>query len=268
MKANTLSCIVPLAWAGWCAGAGAAPLTGAPQTPDAHDSAVLLHSGTVVELADDSELAQQRGKYLGASIVSGFMIEMASQWRNEAGQASAQARMLATDLRGHAANVAVSTQASVHMGPGALDEAAAGASASGGAGVQVNGVGQVTQVAGNNNLAANTTSISIQPQPLPTLPSGGPAAVAAGSGFVAQAQAGAGGVQVAITSPMGVASQAVTPNLAGAAGSVMQVAQLAGNAQVIANQLSIMLQIQSMSRQQLVQVGVAQALQSMAGLRR
>lgn len=268
MKAKTLSWIVPLAWAGWCAGAGAAPLASTPAVPDAHDGAVLLHAGTAVELADDAELARQRGKYLGASIVSGFMIEMASQWRNEAGQASAQARMLATDLRSNAAHVAVSTQASVHMGPGALDGAAPGASASGGAGVQVNGVGQVTQVAGSNNLAANATSISMQTQPLPALPSGGSAAMAAENGFVARAQAGTGGVQVAITSPMGVASQSASPNLAGAAGSVMQVAQLAGNAQVITNQLSIQLQMQGMSHQQLAQVGVAQALRSIAGLRR
>ncbi|MFX7973137.1 hypothetical protein ABTK40_20265, partial [Acinetobacter baumannii] len=78
------------------------------EASDAHDSAVLFHSGTVVELADDGELAQQRGKYLGASIVSGFMIEMASQWRNEAGQAAAEARMLATNLRSSTANVAAS----------------------------------------------------------------------------------------------------------------------------------------------------------------
>ena len=108
----------------------------------------------------------------------------------------------------------------------------------------------------------------MQTAPLPTLPSGSALATAAQNGFTAQAQAGAGGVQVAITSPMGVASQSVTPNLAGAAGSVMQVAQMAGNAQLIANQLSIQLQIQTMSRQQLAQIGVAQALQSVAGLRR
>ncbi|CAJ0822716.1 hypothetical protein [Ralstonia flaminis] len=263
MKTKTIAWIVPLACAGWCAGAnaGASP-------SESSDQAALFHGGTVVELADDGELAQQRGKYLGASIVSGFMIAMASQWRNEAGQASAEARLLATNLRTNAASVNVSSQASVQMGAGALAGAASGASAAGGAGVQVNGVGQVTQVAGNNNLASNTASISMQAAPLPTLPSGGSSALAAQNGFVAQAQAGAGGVQVAITSPMGVASQSVTSNLAGVAGSLMQVAQLAGNAQVIANQLSIQLQIQTMSRQQLAQIGVAQALQAVAGLRR
>jgi hypothetical protein len=268
MKTKTLAWMLPLPYAGWCAGASAGTLPNLAEASDAHDSAVLFHSGTVVELADDGELAQQRGKYLGASIVSGFMIEMASQWRNEAGQAAAEARMLATNLRSSTANVAASTQASVQMGAGALAGASSGATASGGAGVQVNGVGQVTQVAGNNNLASNTTSISMQTAPLPTLPSGSALATAAQNGFTAQAQAGAGGVQVAITSPMGVASQSVTPNLAGAAGSVMQVAQMAGNAQLIANQLSIQLQIQTMSRQQLAQIGVAQALQSVAGLRR
>ncbi|MGR5499069.1 hypothetical protein, partial [Vibrio diabolicus] len=70
--------------------------------------------------------------------------------------------MLATNLRSSTANVAASTQASVQMGAGALAGASSGATASGGAGVQVNGVGQVTQVAGNNNLASNTTSISMQ----------------------------------------------------------------------------------------------------------
>ncbi|WP_296226004.1 hypothetical protein [Ralstonia sp. UBA689] len=268
MKAKTLAWMLSLAYAGWCAGACAGTLPNLSEASDAHDSAVLFRSGTVAELADDGELAQQRGKYLGASIVSGFMIEMASQWRNEAGQAAAQARMLATNLRGNAANVAVSTQATVQMGAQALAGTSSGATASGGAGVLVNGVGQVTQVAGNNNLASNTTSISMQAAPLPTLPSGGSSATAAQNGFTAQAQAGAGGVQVAITSPMGVASQSVTPNLAGAAGSVMQVAQMAGNAQLIANQLAIQLQIQTMSRQQLAQIGVAQALQAMAGLRR
>jgi hypothetical protein len=267
MKTKTLAWIVPLACAGWCAGAGAA-LPGTFDATDAHDSAALFHSGTVVELAGDDELAQQRGKYLGASVVSGFMVEMATHWRNEAGQASAQARLLATDLAGHRPNAAANTQASVQMGAGSLSGVTPAASVSGGTGVQVNGVGQVTQVAGANNLASNSTSISIQTASLPTLPSGSASAMAAQNGFVAQAQAGLGGVQVAVTSPMGVASQAVTPGTAGAAGSVMQVAQMAGNAQVIANQLSIQLQVQTMSRQQLAQIGVAQALQSVAGLRR
>jgi len=268
MKTKTLAWMLPLVCAGWCADASAGALVGAADLSGAQDGAVLFRSGTVVELADDGELAQQRGKYLGASLVSGFMIEMASHWRNEAGQASARARMLATDLDGNAAHVTVNTQASVQMGGDALAGRSPGASATGGIGVQVNGVGQVTQVAGNNNVASNSTSVSIQALPLPTLSPDGGSAIAAQNGFVARAQAGAGGVQVAVTSPMGVAAQSVTPGSAGAAGSVMQVAQLAGNAQIIANQLSIQLQIQDMSRQQLARIGVAQALQSIAGLRR
>jgi hypothetical protein len=58
------------------------------------------------------------------------------------------------------------------------------------------------------------------------------------------------------------------PGAGAAVGSVTQVAQLAGNTQVIANQLAIQLQLQAMSRQQLAQIGVAQALQSIAGLHR
>ncbi|CAJ0733441.1 hypothetical protein [Ralstonia mannitolilytica] len=267
MKTKTLVWVVSLVCTGWYTSAIAA-LPAPSDATSAHDNAALLHSGKAVEVADDDELAQQRGKYLGASVVSGFMVEMATHWRNEAGQASAQARLLATDLNSHAANVVTNTQASVQMGVGSLSGISPTANASGGNGVQVNGVGQVTQVAGANNLASNTTSISIQTAPLPTLPSGSATANAAQNGFVAQAQAGLSGVQVAVSSPMGVASQAVSPGGAGIAGSVMQVAQLAGNAQVITNQLSIQLQVQTMSRQQLAQIGVAQALQSVAGLRR
>lgn len=267
MKTTTLAWMLPLACATCCASAVAA-VPGTSDATDARDCAALFHSGTVAELAQDDELAQQRGKYLGASVVSGFMVDMATYWRNDAGQASAQARLLATNLGSHHPNVAVNTQASVLMGVDSLSGAAPTATASGGTGVQVNGVGQVTQVAGVNNLASNSTSISIQTAPLPTLPSGSTSAIAAQNGFTAQAQAGMGGVQVTVSSSMGTASQAVTPGRTGMAGSVMQVAQLAGNAQAITNQLSIQLQVQTMSRQQLAQIGVAQALQSVAGLRR
>lgn len=263
---KTSAWIVPLACVGWCAGVSASALP---------DEAVLFHSGalpeggTVVELAADDELAQMRGKYLGSNIVSGFMIEMATRWRNEAGQAAAEARLLASNLHGSTASVATDVHTSVQMGANALAGGTPNASASGGAAVQVNGVGQVTQVAGSNNAASNATSISLQTAPLATMPGNGQAASSATqSGFTAQAQIGQGGVQVAVTSPMGIASQAVTSGLGGAAGSVTQVAQLAGNAQVITNQLTIQLQMQAMSRQQLAQIGVAQALRAIAGLRR
>jgi hypothetical protein len=263
---KTLTWILPLACAGWCAGASARAL---PDEAALFRSGALPANATVVELVADDELAQMRGKYLGGNIVSGFMVDMASHWRNEAGQASAEARLVASNLRNGLANVATDVRTSVQMGADALAGSTPGASVSGGTGVQVNGVGQVTQVAGSNNLASNTNSISMQTAPLPTLPSNGQtASVAAQNGFTAQAQVGQGGVQVAITSPMGIATQSVMPGAGAAVGSVTQVAQLAGNTQVIANQLAIQLQLQAMSRQQLAQIGVAQALQSIAGLHR
>lgn len=74
------------------------------------------------------------------------------------------------------------------------------------------------------------------------------------------------GCRWAITSPMGIATQSVMPG-AGAAverDGWRNWRQYAGHA----NQLAIQPQLQAMSRQQLAQIGVAQALQSIAGLHR
>lgn len=161
MKVKIFFWIVFLVCVGWCVGVGVVLLIGVFEMLDVYDSVMLFYLGLVVELVDDGELVQQCGKYLGVSIVSGFMIEMVLQWCNEVGQVFVQVCMFVIDLCGYVVNVVVSILVLVYMGLGVFDGVVFGVSVVGGVGVQVNGVGQVIQVVGSNNLVVNVILILI-----------------------------------------------------------------------------------------------------------
>jgi hypothetical protein len=65
-----------------------------------------------------------------------------------------------------------------------------------------------------------------------------------------------------------VASQSIAPNSAGQSGSIAQLVQIAGNGQAVSNLLQISIQTRQMSSTLLQQLGVLQALQNAAAIRR
>jgi|GEM_PF-696029 len=158
------------------------------------------------------------------------------------------------------------------------------ASAAGGQNVSVNGVSQITQVAGNGNVGSNSTVIDFNGSGIAgataqsnTNMGGGtnvttasPTATAASaSGNVKAGISFAnGGVVVTMQTPAGIATQTIAPAGVQRGGSIAQLLQIAGDGQAVVNQLKLSVQTQPMSAALLRQLGVQQALRNAAALRR
>lgn len=219
----------------------------------------------------DDVLATQTGKYAGANMISGFVLNLLSSWQlpngatalaqgtlkvaqNAASQASAQvqtaARIVEPGNGNHAANNGANPNASV----------------TGGQNVSVNGVSQVTQVAGDGNIGTNSTQIdySNNAAQFANIPGGSASPTSSATSADGTMKAGIafanGGVTVALQTPAGLATQSIVPGNAQQAGTIAQLLQVAGNSQQVANQLQLVLQTQQMSGATLRQIGVLQAL--------
>ena len=253
---------------------------------------------------DDGVLAAQSGKYPGGSTVSGFVLTMVSQWQGPNGVgATASGTLTVASNGGHAPDVHVNTSAQITGSDhGNGNGANPHASATGGQNVTVNGVSQVTQVAGDNNVGTNTAVIAFSPAGTQGAGNAGtagssgnagagseagmgtasavPLVATAGTGSTSASASnnagsvkanvtfGSGGVTLALQTPAGVASQSIAPNPAGQSGSIAQLVQIAGNGQAVSNLLQISIQTRQMSSTLLQQLGVLQALQNAAAIRR
>lgn len=224
----------------------------------------VVASPVMAELVADDELAGVRGKYLGASLVSGFVVEMVSRWQNDTAIATASARVAAANLAAGRAVAHASANLSARvqrLAPGTVRGNGGVASSA----VQVAGVGQVTQIAGDGNSASNVSTITTQTAPIQaTVASSTPAPqMAQGNGITASATlAPGGGVSVAIQSAAGSALQNAQ------AGSLMQTARITGDAQQVFNLTNITLQVQQLSTRQLTQSSMRDALAAIAAMRR
>ncbi|MGZ2744131.1 peptidase C39 [Burkholderia stagnalis] len=228
-----------------------------------------------MQLVDDDVLAHQTGKYAGASMISGFVVNLVSRWQLPNGTlAIAQGTLAAATNAAHQLDAHVTTLAKVVEGHGGSNGANPHAVATGGQSVSVNGISQVTQVAGNNNAGSNTAVIDFNaqnpaPAALPGSTSNSSASATDASGTVkAGVSFGGSGLSLALQTPAGLATQSINPATNQQAGAIAQLLQVAGNRQIVSNQLQILLQTQQMSPATLRQMGVLQALQSGALSRR
>ncbi|HVW49438.1 MAG TPA: peptidase C39 [Trinickia sp.] len=257
-------------------------------------------AGTRWQAVDDDVLAQQSGKGPGGMMVSGLVLELLSQWQMPNGASASAQGMLAVSTTTNntlSAQVTTSAQASDGVGHwngngnanangvgnGSSPQAsmasanAAGsganpqASATGGQNVSVSGVSQITQVAGNGNVGANSTVIDFNGSGIaPSVTTTSPTATAtSASGNVKAGISFANaGVAVSVQTPAGVATQTIVPAGLQHGGSIAQLLQIAGNSQAVVNQLKLSIQTQPMSAALLRQLGVQQALRNAAALRR
>ena len=225
------------------------------------------------QAVDDDVLSQQTGKYAGASMISGFVLNLLSQWQLPNGvTAIAQGTLAVAANTANQLTATVNTLASVVGGGNGNNGANPNAGANGGQSISVNGVSQVTQVAGDRNVGVNAAQIDFGDGAPGLLPGGNNAASANASNAAGTIRAGIafgnGGVTVALQTPAGLATQTIAPNSAQQAGAIAQLLQIAGNNQQVANQLQLHLQTQQMSPAMLQQAGVLQALQNAAIVRR
>jgi hypothetical protein len=159
-------CTMMCGLSGISGSAQAASGTGSPPLPEflaSHDSG---SAAVKVQIVDDDVLAGQTGKYAGGTMISGFVLNIISQWRLPNGvTALAQGTLGAAQNALGQVTTSVSTLASVTGGgPGSHANAAnsganPNAQVNGGQSITVNGVSQVTQVAGDRNCGANSALI-------------------------------------------------------------------------------------------------------------
>lgn len=224
------------------------------------------------ELVDDDVLAHQTGKYAGSDMISGFVLNVLSQWQLPNG-ASAVAQGALTVSQNTANQLSASVQTSAHVTdpiPGGTNPHNSGAtpntSASGGQNVSVNGVSQITQVAGNSNVGSNAATIdynnALQSAGMAGANQTSAAASNANGTIKAGIAFGGNGISVTLQTPAGMATQNIVPGSAQQAGAIAQLLQVAGNNQQVANQLQLSLQTQQLSTQMIRQAGVLQALRN------
>ncbi|MFX1734528.1 peptidase C39 [Paraburkholderia sp. A1RI_3L] len=242
----------------------------AGQGPTVFDNVPALR----LQAVDDNVLAAQTGKGLAGDIISGVVVELLSSWKMPNG-ATAVAQGALSLVTGKLNQVAaqVSSQASVtepaHNASGGANP---NAGAAGGENVSVNGVSQITQIAGNSNIGSNQAAIDFNAatnahtSPAAWNNATSAAASSADGSVKAGITFGSGGIKVALQTPAGIATQTVAPTNAQQASMIGQLLQIAGNNQQVANQLQLHLQTQPMSADALRQLGVLQALQN--GVRR
>ena len=263
-------------------------------------------SGVRWQAVADDVLAHQTGKGAGGTMVSGLVLELRSQWQMPNGGSASAGGMLAISTNANnALSAQVSTSAQANDGGGhrnayglgngnaphgnkaattSMTTAGTGAnpraSATGGQNVSVNGVSQITQVAGDGNVGANSTVIDFNGSGISTsvgnagqgsgIGANSPSAVAtsasgnvkAGISFVN------GGVAVTLQTPAGIATQTIVPAGVQGGGSIAQLLQIAGNGQAVVNQLKLSIQTLPMSGALMRQIGVLQALQNSSPLKR
>jgi hypothetical protein len=280
MKRNLSQCgIAAVVSALACAlssGALAADGIGVPQpVPAFLSNADGQAQGIHCEVVGDDVLAHQTGKYAGSDMISGFVLNLLSQWQLPNGAtAVAQGALTVAQNAANQMSAQVKTYATV-IDPtqggtsGAASGANPNASATGGQNVVVNGVSQITQVAGSGNTGANAATITYDnnaPQ-MANLPgaSNQPSASASNaSGSIrAGISFGSNGVNVTLQTPAGMATQNIVPGSTQQAGAIAQLLQIAGNNQQVANQLQLSLQTQQMTSQMIRQTGVLQALRNL-----
>lgn len=227
------------------------------------------------EAVGDDVLSHQSGKYAGSEMISGFVLNLLSQWQLPNGaSALAQGALAVAQNAANQINAQVRTYAKVvDPAPGGTTAQTSGANpnatAAGGQNVTVNGVSQITQVAGNGNAGANAATIAwdnnaAQTANLPGAAGQSSAAASNASGSIkAGISFGNNGVSVTLQTPAGIATQNIVPGGAQQAGAIAQLLQVAGNNQQVANQLQLSLQTQQMTSQMIRQTGVLQALRNL-----
>nr|WP_175113087.1 peptidase C39 [Paraburkholderia solisilvae] len=219
----------------------------------------------------DDVLAGQTGKFANGQMISGFVLNVLSQWSLPNGaSAIAQGSLAVAQNAANQMSAAVNSNARVIDGNGRGSGADPSASVNGAQQISVNGVSQVTQVAGNSNVGMNSAQIDFSSNALPSVTSNGATSANASNAngtIKAGITFGNGGVTVALQTPAGLATQTIAPNSA-QAGSIAQMLQIAGNNQQVANQLQLQLQTAQMSSSMLRQAGVLQALQNAINARR
>ncbi|MGO4261396.1 hypothetical protein [Lysobacter sp. TAB13] len=248
-----------------------------PSLPRALFSALLAAAAAVqpavalpplrADLVDEATLAKISGKYFGAQMLVGLRVDVISSLNTpQQGAATASGSLL---VQRDGAGFAVSVDARSHAEAGSGGALPNNSHANGADAVQVRGIGQIAQIAGDGNRLSNLTSIGFVDQAQANTDA---------SGFNGQSQSAAsagtmqarvtfldGGVHVGIEGPGASIQQRLD---AGAQGGIAQLGRIAGNGMDAGNRLQLQIVTAAMTPQLSRQLGLQQALDSLRALPR
>lgn len=218
------------------------------------------------EPVDELTLSQVSGKYYGVNMLVGLRLEVTSTVHSAHGSANASGS-LSIQRVGNGFAVQVDSRSGATAGAEAAGSGGGHASATGADGLQVNGIGQLSQIAGDDNRMANVTTIRFLPNAAAG-PSGaadynGQTSSSAGAGaMTARITFFDGGLQLGVSGPGATLAQ----QFRAGGGQVLQTGQIAGNGVSGSNQLQLTLLTSAMSTQMQHQLGIQQALAGLGGL--
>lgn len=217
---------------------------------------------------DDAELDGITGRYLGASMLVGVRIELVSSLATPQGSHATAAGALYVRRTSGGFEVLVDSRVDAYApqaDPAATGATAPGRLATGGDTLFVQGIGQVTQIAGDGNRMSNLALIRIGDMPgRPEGYNGTMGSQATAGDLVAQVSFVGGGVQLGLTAPGVTIGQHA---LVDGAGGVMQVGRIAGDGMVASNTLNLQLMTTSMPTSSMHHLGIHQVLGALSGLR-
>jgi hypothetical protein len=240
--------------------AGASPALALP--PSSSDP--LWLEPVRAEPVEDAVLAQAQGKYYGADMLVGVRIDLVTQVATAGGGTAAATGALyirRTDT-GFIVQVDSRTQAAAGTDAAPLGNAIA----VGGDTINVQGIGQVTQIAGDGNRMGNVALISVvgdlaAPQDF----NGQTQSQSQDGALTATVHFDGTGMQLGVGAAGASIGQNVTPGPA-TSGSILQFGRIAGDGFAANNSLQMQVMTTAMPTLSLQQAGIQQALIAIAGL--
>ncbi|MGY4514648.1 hypothetical protein [Lysobacter sp. HA18] len=216
-----------------------------------------------VALVDDATLGTLTGKYNNADMLVGVRIDLVSTLATAQGGTASAVGSLYIQRTDSGYNVQVDTHANAAAGSG--DAPPSANVATGGEQIHVEGIGQITQIAGDGNRMGNLTVVQLGTNPAaPSGFNGASSAQAQDGGLQAQISFVGGGIQLGLVAPGATIGQQVTP---GASGRITQIGQIAGDGFTASNALNLQMMTSAMPTSAVQQLGIQQALSAMSGLR-
>lgn len=221
------------------------------------------------ELVDELTLSQVSGKYFGSNMLVGLRVDVTSTLHTpQQGSASATAS-LSIQRVGNGFDVLVDSRSAASAGapnaPPGDHLAAHGAD-----GLQVNGIGQVSQIAGDGNRMSNVTTIRFLPDAGFNSDAshfnGQTSSTASAGAMTAHVTFLDGGVRLGLGGPGATLAQQFRAG--GGNGQILQMGQIAGNGVIGNNQLQLQVLTSAMSTQVQHQLGIQQALAGLSALGR
>lgn len=218
-----------------------------------------------VEAVDDAALSEINGRYFGAQMLVGMRIDVISQLHAPAAGAAEAHGSLLVRRSGNGYEVKVDTRAAAEPRSG-VEAPASTAAASGADGLRVNGIGQITQIAGDGNRLSNFASIRfVSDLDADGAFNGATHSQAAAGPVSAEIHFVDGGMRLDLSAPGARLAQQLVP---GQGGGLMQFGQIAGDGIAGSNRLHLQLATQLMPALFQHQLGVQQALAGISGIPR